>query len=213
MGKGTSAIKETSAGTYAGERSLVRSFRIASLFVLTLAVALAAGCSNGNQGQASGVSSGAWGSAAGSSLATGTAGGAASTTLAGSAYSAKMKAWIEKYMINMDTSPLSIADPTNASSDEVKAAGDFAESVRAALVELKAIAAPPQLQAVQVEFVASIGQLSGAIDKYVEAVKSRDQTKLQEAYRLLAAGQARAQAATNELAPVVGAALPAVPAS
>ena len=128
----------------------------------------------------------------------------ASTTVPGDEYSVRMRAWVEKYLVGMDTSALNLTDPLNASSSEVSDAKGFASRLHAAVSELKAITPTPQMKALQSDFVAAVDALSAAVDAYVLAMASRKNSDLQQALALWTAAQSRLQAATSQLTPRLG---------
>jgi hypothetical protein len=128
----------------------------------------------------------------------------ASTTVLDGEYAAQMRAWVTKYLLGMDTSAMKVTDPLNASGSEVTAAKDFASRLHTAITELKVITPAPQVKAAHSEFVAAIGDLSAAIDAYVLAMTSRNDSDLQRASALWAAAQSRVQTATSLLTPLLG---------
>jgi hypothetical protein len=166
--------------------------------------------STGSTAAGSGAGTGSGATVGSGAADTGATIGSGATPVAAgdAAYAATMKEWMQQYLFGMDTSALAIADPTAATSEQVAAAERFAADVRGAVAKLQSVTPPPELRDVHQEFVASMVQLTQAIDAYVAAVETGKQAQVEAALPAFATAQARVQAATNMLAPNVGVQVP-----
>jgi hypothetical protein len=161
---------------------------------------------------AGGTGASSTGTTAAALAAAGTGAGATGSTLDDPVYTGAMRSWMDAYLFGLDTSALPIDDPANASDAQLVAAGRLVDDVQAGMAKLKTIAAPHEVSAVHEEFVVAMEQMTQAIEKYVNAVKTRNRQSVDAVLPVLAAAQARMQAAVQRLAPLVGETIPAAPA-
>jgi hypothetical protein len=122
-------------------------------------------------------------------------------------YVSAMRSWIDRYLFQLDTSPLAV-DAGTATPKQRAAAEKFAQDVHSAVTQLKAIDPPASIKDVHAEFLASMAQLADAVDKYVAAIETGKQAEVTALLPTMAAAQARLQSITNVIAPDVGIQVP-----
>jgi hypothetical protein len=133
-----------------------------------------------------------------------TGAGATGTSTALDDYKAKMFAWVTGVLQKLDTGSLDLANPANATPEQLSAISAFLDKARAALAQLKAITPSADAAAAHNQFVKGFDDLISATDAILTALQSKSLTDAAAALPKMAAAQQELQAAMTALGPIIG---------
>jgi hypothetical protein len=119
-------------------------------------------------------------------------------------YKTKLTAWVNGPLQKLDTSVFNIADPANATADQIQAVKNFITQAQAALAELRNIQPSAEAAVPHAQFVKAYTDLLAGTEKLVMAMESKDATQIPAVQKSMEAAGLEIKKAQTTLTDLLG---------